>query len=452
MANAAQTPILSELLGRRARPAGELEAIENRLTANTARCFDEVLRILKAGSPTYTRLLLGGGRGSLKSSTASLGIMAGVERDERACALVLRKVGNTIRGSVYEQIQWAIDTLGCGEHWEATVSPMEMVNTRTGQRIVFRGLDEPRKLKSIKLPRGKYFRFVWFEELDEFAGEAEIDNVLDSAMRGGNAALNICTYNPPKSANNWVNKLAANPPASTYVHHGDYTMVPAEWLGPTFIRRAEELKARNPRAYEHTYKGVATGEGGAVFKALRVRPIGRADRLRFEIKPNIGMDFGYVDPNAIVKSYYEAGALRTLYIYEEFYQNEMSTRQIAAACRKIARHGELIRADNAAKQTVVDLREDYGVNITGVSKGKNSRQTGYDWLRDLDQIVIDPVTCPNAAREFAAYEYARDREGGMVERYPDGNDHTIDATAYGNREHIYASRRSRNRSGKGARR
>ena len=88
----------------------------------------------------------------------------------------------------------------------------------------------------------------------------------------------------------------------------------------------------------------------------------KEDRLRFELKPNIGMDFGYVDPNAIEKTYYEAGELRTLYIYEEVYQNEMTTKQIAAACRKIARHGELIRADNAAKQVIVDLRTDYGIN------------------------------------------------------------------------------------------
>lgn len=83
--------------------------------------------------------------------------------------------------------------------------------------------------------------------------------------------------------------------------------------------------------------------------------------------------------------------------------------------KKIARHGELIRADNAAKQVIVDLRTDYGVNITGVTKGKNSRRDGYDWLRDLDQIIIDPVSCPNAAREFAAYEYGRDKNGALVE-------------------------------------
>ena len=393
-----------------------------------------------------------GGRASLKSSYVGTEVVLQLVKHPDCHALVTRQVGDTMRDSVYAQILWAIDKLGLTTKFKCTQSPLQCTYLPTGQRILFRGLDDPQKIKSIKLPFGKYFKYVWFEELDEFAGEGEIENVLDSAIRGGKAALCVCTYNPPKSANNWVNKWAIDPGKSVFVHHSDYTMVPAAWLGPTFIKRAEELKVRNPRAYEHTYLGIATGEGGAVFKALRIKPIAKEDRLRFELKPNIGMDFGYVDPNAIEKTYYEAGELRTLYIYEEVYQNEMTTKQIAAACKKIARHGELIRADNAAKQVIVDLRTDYGINITGVTKGKNSRQAGYDWLRDLDQIVIDPITCPNAAREFAAYEYARDKSGTLVERYPDGDDHSIDAVAYGNREHIYRSKRTSNVSGKGARR
>lgn len=447
---AEQKNALAAIMGKRLRPEGELEAVDRRMHENMARCFDGVLEAVESGA--YTKALLGGGRGSTKSSALSLMIVCGLEHDERACALVLRKVGNTLRGSVYEQMLWAIDTLGVADHWEATVSPMEIVNTRTGQKIVFRGLDEPRKIKSIKLKRRRYFRYVWFEELDEYDGEGEIDNVLDSALRGGPGGIAMCSYNPPKSANNWVNKLALNPPQSCYVHHSDYTMVPPEWLGPTFIKRAEELKARNELAYRHTYLGECTGEGGAVFKNVKIRPISAADRVRFELKPSIGMDFGYVDPNVIVKSYYEGARLETLYIYEEFYQGEITTRQIAAACKRIARHGELIRADNAATQLLADLRTIYGVNIAGATKGRNSRQDGYDWMRNLDQIVIDPVTCPNAAREFAAYEYARGKDGKPIEHYPDGDDHTIDATAYGNRVHIYRSRRKKNRSGKGARR
>lgn len=327
---------------------------------------------------------------------------------------------------------------------------MEMINTRTGQKIVFRGLDEPRKIKSVKLKRRKYFKFVWFEELDEFEGEAEIENVLDSALRGGPGGMAICSYNPPKSANNWVNKLAANPPASCFTHKSDYTMVPPEWLGPVFIRRAEEMKQRNETQYRHTYKGECTGEGGAVFKNLKIRPITMQDRRRFDIKPDIGMDFGFVDPNAIIKSYYEPGQLRVLYIYDEFYQPEQSIRQIAAGCKKVAPNNELIRADNASTQVIYDLRTEHNINVIGAGKGKNSRAAGYDWLSNLDEIIIDPVTCPNAAREFAAYERARDKNGQKIEGYPDGDDHTIDATAYGNRRHIFRSRRTKNRSGKGA--
>ncbi len=443
-----ENSLLDQIIGKHGREPGELEAIDRRAHDNMARCFDEVLRAVESGA--YSKVLMGGGRASTKSSSASIIMGRGLEHDERACALVLRKVGDTLRGSVFEQMQWALDTLGICDHWQATVSPMEIVNTRTGQKIVFRGLDKAKKIKSIKLRKGHYFKYVWFEELDEYDGEAEIDNVLDSALRGGPSGVAICSYNPPKSANNWVNKLAANPPESCFVHQSNYTMVPAEWLGPVVIRRAEEMKQRNEMAYRHTYLGECTGEGGSVFKNLKIRPITAADRLRFNINPDIGMDFGYVDPNTIIKSYYEAGQQRTLYIYEEFYQPEQTIRQIAAGCRRIAPNRELIRADNASAQVIYELRMEYNINVTGAGKGRNSRGMGYDWLRDLDRIIIDPAACPNAAREFAAYEYARDKNGQRIERYPDGDDHTIDAAAYGNRRHIFKSRRTRNRSGKGA--
>lgn len=450
MAKQKQKLTIEKLIGKEPRPEGEQEKIEERLRANMAACFYAVLDAVRAEQ--YTYLLTAGGRGSTKSSSDSLIIVSELERDPYACALILRKVGNTLRGSVFEQMQWAIDTLGVDDHWEATVAPMEMTNTRTGQKIIFRGLDEPKKIKSIKLKRRFYFKFAWFEELDEFANRREIDNVLDSALRGGKArAMMIGAYNPPKSANNWVNAWAANPEEGAFVHKSDYTMVPREWLGETFIERALGLKERNEREYLHTYMGEVTGTGGAVFNNLTIRRIDAEERRRFAYNPNIGMDFGVVDPNVIIKSFFEATDKRRLLIYEEFYRNEMKTREIAAACKRIAPGGELIRADNAAKQVIVDLREEYKINIVGAGKGKGSRQRGYDWLRDLDEIVIDPTSCPNAAREFVAYEYARDREGKPIERYPDGDDHTIDATAYGNRENIYKSRRTKNHSGKGAR-
>lgn len=426
-------------------PPGYAE-VERRLHENLAPCFEAALDAARSGR--YSRVLLDGGRGSGKSSAASLIVAAGLERDERACALVLRKVGGTLRGSVFEQMRWALETLGVGERWESTVAPMACERAQTGQRILFRGLDEPRKIKSIKLRGGQYFALVWFEELDEYEGEQEIDSVLDSALRGGPGGVMLGTYNPPKSANSWVNRMRQSPPSGWFVHHSDYTMIPPDWLGPVFVRRAAEMRARDERAYRHTYLGECTGEGGAVFTNLRLKPIPAADRQRFEQRPDIGMDFGYVDPSAIVKTYYEPGELRALYVYEEFYRSGQTTRQLAAACKAIARRGELICADNAARQTVADLRAEYGVHIAGAPKGPGSRAGGYDWLRGLDLIVVDPVTCPNAAREFSAYEYARARDGTLIERYPDGNDHTIDAVAYGNRRNILRGSRSRNLGGK----
>ena len=443
---AAAQALLRELLGKREGRAQEMREMRKAFRKNIAKGFYDVHKAMASGK--YARALLAGGRGSLKSSFVSLHIALALEEDERACALILRKVSNTLRGSVFEQMQWALDTLGTAGRWEATVSPMEFANGRTGQKIMLRGLDEPRKLKSIKLGRGMYFKIVWFEEMDEFGGAREMDSVLESALRGGPGGMAVATFNPPRSLNHWANRLAADAPEGWLVHRSDYRGAPEKWLGPAFLRMAEETRRRDETQYRWVYLGECVGEGGCVFGNLRLRAIGEADRRRFDLKADIGMDFGYVDPVAIVRTHYEAGELRRLYIYEEFYRSGMSTREIAAACGRIAREGELIRADNAGKQTIIDLRADYGLDVAGVTKGPGSRREGYDWLRGLDEIVIDPASCPNAAREFAAYAYARDAGGQSIERYPDGDDHTIDAAAYANREHIYRSTRTRNVSGK----
>ena len=443
---AAARALLLELLGKRDGREGELREMRKVFRRNISPGFLEAHRAMKSGK--CARAILAGGRGSLKSSFVSLHIALGLEEDERGCALVLRKVSNTLRGSVFEQMQWALDVLGVGGGWEATVTPMEFVNRRTGQKIMLRGLDEPRKLKSIKLGRGMYFKYVWFEEMDEFGGEREMDSVLESALRGGPGGMAIATFNPPRSLNHWANRLATGAPEGWLVHRSDYRSAPKKWLGPAFLRMAEAMRLRDERQYRWVYLGECVGEGGCVFGNVRLRGIGADERMRFDLKADVGMDFGYVDPVAIVRTHYEAGELRRLYIYEEFYRSGMSTREIAAACRKIAREGELIRADNAGKQTIIDLRTDYGIEVAGVVKGPGSRRDGYDWLRGLDEIVIDPASCPNAAREFTAYAYAKDAGGQSIERYPDGDDHTIDAAAYGNREHIYRSTRVRNVSGK----
>ena len=169
------------------------------LTDIIAPAFYPVHWDILDGKHTYYDLY--GGRGSTKSSFISVEIVLGMVDDAQANAVVFRKYGVTLRESVFEQIQWAIDELGMTDYWTSSVSPMQYVYKPTGQKIIFRGLDKAKKTKSIKTSRG-YFKYLWFEELDEYAGAEEIRTVQQSVLRGGSKFVVFKSFNPPISRSN----------------------------------------------------------------------------------------------------------------------------------------------------------------------------------------------------------------------------------------------------------
>ena len=179
----------------------------------------------------HAEYLLRGGRGSTKSSFISIEIILGIMQDEHANAIIYRRVANTIKDSVYEQMIWAIDTLNLTAAFKCRKSPFEIERIKTGQRILFRGADDPMKSKSIKLKRGHYFKFLWFEELAEFRGMEDIRTIKQSILRGVDRAFTFYSYNPPKSAQNWVNDEALKTVPGRLVHSSCYLDVPPEWLG-----------------------------------------------------------------------------------------------------------------------------------------------------------------------------------------------------------------------------
>ena len=203
-----------------------------KLTDIIAPSFYAVHWDILEGKHTYYDLY--GGRGSTKSSFISVEIVLGIMEDPEANAVVFRKYGVTLRESVYEQIEWAIESLGVSELWQGYTNPMRFVYKPTGQKIVFRGLDKAKKTKSIKVAKG-YFKYLWFEELDEFAGIEEIRTVQQSVLRGGSKFVVFKSFNPPISRSNWANEYVAEPRESALRHKSDYTTVPAEWLGEQFI-------------------------------------------------------------------------------------------------------------------------------------------------------------------------------------------------------------------------
>lgn len=375
----------------------------------------------------HTHYDLSGGRGSLKSSTVSLIVPLLLISNPGTHALVLRKVANTIRDSVYAQYIWAIGELGMAGYWEAKVSPMELIYKPTGQKIMFRGADDPMKIKSIKVPFG-YIAVTHFEEKDQFAGRAEIRNILQSTMRGGQKYWNFESYNPPISRDNWANKDSLEERADRLCHKSTYLEAPPEWLGQQFIDEAEHLKETDERAYQHEYLGIAVGTGGNVFENLELREITDEEISHFD-RIYQGVDFGFFpDAFAFIRMSYDS-ARETLYFIDEYYAHKKSNAETAQWILDKGYTDAYIICDSAEPKSVADYRA-MGLPARGAAKGPGSIEYSMKFLQRR-KIVIDRRRTPHAYEEFVNYEYERDRDGNFITGYPDANDHIISACRYG---------------------
>lgn len=376
----------------------------------------------------HTEYVFPGGRGSTKSSFISLNIIDLIMTNPEMHAVVMRQVADTMRGSVYQQILWAIDALGLTDEFHATVSPMEITRKSTGQKIYFRGADDPGKVKSIKVPFG-YIGILWLEELDQFTGPESVRKIEQSVIRGGDVAYIFKSFNPPKTVSNWANKYIKIPKESRLVTYSTYKDVPEKWLGKPFLEEAEFLKEVNPDAYENEYLGVANGSGGSVFDNVTIRQITDEEIFQFDRVLN-GVDWGwYPDLYAFVRVHYDAARL-TLYIWQEYTCNKKSNRQTADQLMQMGITGsDVITCDSAEEKSIGDYKS-YGLFARSADKGPGSREYSYKWLQSLKEIVIDNVRCPVAAEEFMDYEYERDKDGNVISGYPDGDDHCIDAVRY----------------------
>ena len=397
-----------------------------RLSELIAPAFLPVHADLRRGG--HREYWLMGGRGSCKSSFVSLEIVLGMMRDPEANAVVYRKVADTLRDSVLSQLGWAIDMLSVAPYWQRRFSPMELVYKPTGQRILFRGADDPQKSKGIKLEKG-YFKFLWFEELTEFAGIQDVRTIKASVVRGARATT-FYTYNPPMSAASWVNAQAIKPADGRLTHQSDYRSVPRQWLGEEFIAEAEALRKDSEREYRHMYLGEVTGTGGQVFENLRLRTITDDEIARMGTFYD-GLDFGFwPDPSHWVRVSYDVPS-RTLYVLDELRRYRMGDRELAAllkAKKGLTRHTEII-ADSASEKPLSDMRQE-GLRVTGALKGPGSVDAGMRWLRTRAALVIDPARTPETAKEFREYEHVKNRAGEYVDGYPDKNNHAIDAVRY----------------------
>lgn len=398
---------------------------ETSLKKIIAPAFLELHKLIK--EKKYLEYWFKGGRGSTKSSFISIEIIINIIKDPMSHAVCLRKVQNKLEKSVFNQIRWAINILGLADFFTIKKNPLEIEYKPTGQLILFYGLDDPDNIKSIKLPFG-YIKIVWFEEARQFDGIKEIRDAKQSLVRGGDEALIFYSYNPPADISNWVNKEARVENPHRYVHHSTYLDVPPEWLGKPFLLEAETLKQTNLQAYKNEYLGEEVGIGLNVFKNVQLRKIEKEEILRFD---NIceGIDWGYaVDPFVWIKCHYNR-KYKVLYIFDEICQVGLSNDDaINLVIQKHTKSTEIV-ADSEEPKSIDDF-ENSGLPIRGARKGAGSVSYGIKRLQGLVKIVIDPNRCPNAAREFIEYSLEQNKDETIKSKFPDKDNHTIDAVRY----------------------
>jgi len=398
----------------------------------------------------HVHYIFPGGRGSTKSSFVSEAIPLLIAAYPDIHATCFRKIGNTVQKSIFAQMVWGIYKLGLEDAFKIPktfASPI--IFKQTGQQIIFMGLDDPNKVKSIKLPFG-YIGITWFEELDQYSGENELRKVTQSTMRGGDRFWDFRTFNPPISKNNWANEYTDDCEVyrqdDTLVVRNDYRDVPVDWLGDQFIEEAERLKEMNERAYIHEYLGQAIGTGGDVFPNVvdidtdqMVAIKDAAGKTLKEIpmwetfdKIYNGIDWGFaIDPFRFVRCHFD-NTRRDLYIFREFSCKQTRNKEIFDIIydeKKLVRRDEQVIADSAEPKSIADFRA-YGGFVREAAKGPDSVRYGIKWLQGLSHIYIDKRHCPETYKEFVEYEYEQDRDGNFIPAYPDENNHSIDAVRY----------------------
>lgn len=396
------------------------------LTELIAPSFYKLHHEIKAD--LYDEIWLKGGRGSTKSTFASIEILLGLLRDPLANAVVFRRYQNELRDSVYGQFQWAAAKMGIAHTMQFQVSPMQIV-LQTGQKIIFRGADNPRKLRSINLGRG-YIKYALFEEVDQFAGMEDIRNITQSIFRGeDHPRTAFYLFNPPKSARSWVNQEVKTERPGRKVHHSTYLDVPREWLGERFIADADHLREVNETAYRHEYLGEEVGTGLEVFNNVNIRTI-TDDEIAIFDNIRQGLDFGYAaDPLCFERMHYNRKR-RRLWFIDEIKGLNLFNRELFNRVKRKGYHNLITVADSAEPKSTDELRS-LGMRIKGAKKGPGSVEFGIKWLQDLEEIIIDPKRTPLAAKEFVNYALEVGRDGEVKSRFPDKDNHSIDAARYG---------------------
>ena len=377
-----------------------------------------------------------GSRASKKSTTTALNLITRMMEYPESNLLVVRKIGRTIHDSCFNQLLWAIHRLGVDAFWTQKETPLEITYKPTGQKIFFRGLDDPLKVTSIAVEHG-FLCWIWIEEAYEIMNEDDFD-MLDESIRGevpeGLFKQITMTFNP-WNQKHWIKKrFFDTPDPDVLALTTNYTC--NEWLDDADRKLFEQMKQNNPRRYQVAGLGNWGVAEGLIYnnwkeEAFDIDAIRRLD----SVKAIFGLDFGYTnDPSALFCGLIDAKA-KTLWVFDEMYEKGMSNERIFQKIQSMGYAKERIRADSAEPKSIDRLRELGLVNIKAARKGKDSVNNGIDYLQDF-LMIIHP-RCVNFLTEIGNYAWDKDNKTGKVLNKPmDGFNHLMDAMRYGAEDYI----------------
>lgn len=371
-----------------------------------------------------------GSRASKKSTTTALNMIYRIMTYPNANGLVIRKVFRTIKDSCFSQLKWAIHRLKVDKYWKATNSPLELTYLPTGQKILFRGLDDPLKVTSVAVDKGSLC-FLWIEEAYEIMNEDDF-NMLDESIRGqvpdGLFKQITLTLNPWNDRH-WIKKRFFD------TEDKDILAITTnykcnEWLDESDLKVFETMKLHNPKRYRVAGLGEWGVVDGLVYENVRENRFNKEDVIRNnpDIKPVFGLDFGYTnDPTALFCGLLDLENYK-IYVFDELYEKGLSNKNIYKEIEKMGYRKEKIFADAAEPKSIDELRDLGLIRIAAAKKGKDSILNGIQFIQNFE-IIVHP-SCVNFMTEITNYQWAKDKFDKSINKPIDDFNHLQDAMRY----------------------
>lgn len=379
-----------------------------------------------------------GSRASKKSKTASLKMISNILKYPQSNGLCVRKTEKSLRDSCFADLKWAINKLQVAQLFKCTVSPLEITYLPTGQKILFRGMDNPLKITSISVEMG-VLCFVWVEEAYEIESQEDFDT-LDESIRGsvpdGLYKQFWITFNP-WSEMTWLKPRFFDKPSDDVLAvTKNYDC--NEFLDEADLKMFENMKRNNPRRYNIAGLGHWGVAEGLVYENFKFGTVD-FENTNEEWYHCFGLDFGYTnDPSAFVALAVNKEK-KQIYIYDEFYEKKLLNCDIADKIKAKGYSKERIVADCAEPKSIDDLRRLGISRIEPSVKGKDSILNGISVIQEYE-IIVSPK-CKNAFMELSTYCFKKDKSGKTLNVPEDNNNHLMDALRYAFKNIKYAHKK-----------